>query len=669
MNKNIQGQNKFYLKNRNIKSNKNIKAYLNNPLNNQKSKKSIKAKLQIKKKKLLSPIILSINQKLSAYTKSFKNKDLDINNIQKGWRKIDNNDVYEDMTNYNTLSKINEDKILFEKPKVRIRILSTEHNRNTISSEKNNNPIKYKIHKLKPKNLKYIENETVSPTKSNSTFKQNKINYGEFNSIQNNLDSSETNVIRKNKEFSSLNFYYNMMQEKSLNNLNSKIENLIKKQCSSANTTTRNHIIIKQNNNKNMKDKSKNQNIDFNTINHYKKKVYKKKIQRKSNNNWETFSDLTFFEKNSEQKNNKYLIYDNKNKLSQLSFNTLKNNKTYEVISYDCQTPNKSELYSQCINQYENINNNCKNSTILLPGYKCQEPKNFNNNEFIKIENYNNISSLKLNDNNKSDTINILDIINQDYNIEKKNKVKKYFPKINYNNALRYKKSFDFTSPKSNTEIYNNKNLNFGKNSIKNPIKNNININDNLNKMIHKNFNNLKNNYILVNSNSINDYNTISALNTTEKLHNLFNNETNKKEHNLTICEDYFKPNYFNLNKKNLVKNKNELLILPNSNKFKQKKLKNVITSIQYKNKNKSNLNDANIILSEFDKNGKLNIKVKKMNKSIEKAIRENSNPKLKNICYLKSPKIKNERLTYIKSNQGALISKNKKHNTMNKIG
>ena len=672
MEKNTQEQN-FYLKKRNIKSNKNIKTYLNNPLNNQKHKKQINNLLDKKKIHLLSPPSLSNNQKISAYTKTFKRQSLNKNNIQQCSKKILSEDIYEDILNYNTISKINEDKILLEKPKVRVKIHSTDHNRNTISSEKNNNPIKYKIHKLKPKNLKFMENEIISPSNSNNIFNQNKINYGLINSIQNSFDSTETNVSRKNKEFSSINFYYNMIQEKSLNSLNNNIENLINNHYSSTNSTKRNHIPNKQINSKNKIIKAdKINSINCNPINHYKRIVYKKKIQGKKNNYSGTFSDITFFEKDNEQKFNSKQIYDSNNKFDNLSLNTLKNNKTYEIISYNYQTPNKSEIFSQSINEFGNIYNSCKNCSILLPTLKCKEPENKKNKEYIKIENYNFSNYFRLNDDNKSDTINIIDILNQDYNIEKekKKKLRKFLPKINNNNIMQCKKSFDFNSPKNNTDLYfNNKKIINNKNNIKYYIKSNIN---NINKIINKNIN-LKNSYILGNSNSINDYNTLNTFNnltTSKKTNNFFNNGTNKKKQNMTICEDYSKSDYFNMNKRKLIKNSKKLLIFSNTktNNFKPKKLKNVITSIQYKEKN-NNLNDMNIILSEFDYNGKLNIKVKQMNKSIEKVIREHSNPKMENIYNLKSPKINNDKLTYIKKNQGTHIPTIKKHNTINKIG
>ena len=115
---------------------------------------------------------------------------------------------------------------------------------------------------------------------------------------------------------------------------------------------------------------------------------------------------------------------------------------------------------------------------------------------------------------------------------------------------------------------------------------------------------------------------------------------------------------------------KNELLNKKKTikNNTKQKKLKNVITSIQYRNnkspiRNNNELKDKNIILSEYDKNGKINIKVKKLNKSIEKILRENSTQKARTIYYLKSPIFQGDVLTYVKKNQGTHISKNKFQN------
>ena len=141
-------------------------------------------------------------------------------------------EVVNDLLNYNTSDDFNDDKMLFERPKIKVRLYSTKDNnkkRNTISSEKNNNPIKYRIHKIKPKNLKCSKETIFSPSKSSDKDKTNQktINYKVINSIQNSFDSSETNSISKNKEYTSKNYYYNIMQAKNLNKLNNTIENLI----------------------------------------------------------------------------------------------------------------------------------------------------------------------------------------------------------------------------------------------------------------------------------------------------------------------------------------------------------------------------------------------------------------------------------------------------------
>ena len=103
------------------------------------------------------------------------------------------------------------------------------------------------------------------------------------------------------------------------------------------------------------------------------------------------------------------------------------------------------------------------------------------------------------------------------------------------------------------------------------------------------------------------------------------------------------------------------------SNNSINKKLRNMVTSIEYSNKNNkksyNNIGDKNIIMSEIDKNGKINIRVKEMKNSIEKILRENSFNKRRNDVNL-SP----QKLTYVKKNQGTHITKIKKHNTVNII-
>ena len=676
-------QTNFYQKKRNIKSNKNIKAHIDNPLNKKYSKKTINIILKRKKLHLLSPPQFSNNPKISAYIKPPKKEISNRISREKDLYNIRNQKLFEDNINYNTLDEINEYKYLLQRPKVNIRINSTKHNKNTISSEKNNNPIKYKIHKLKPKNLKFQENSVISPSESISTVNNNKISYNIFNSIQNSFESSETNFSRKKREYSSLNYYFNIVQEKSLNKLNNNIENIIKGQnyTNSFNTTTKKYSYLNKNNNIkkiNKYENKSNKNIKCNKIKIYNKILYLKKIQWINDNFSGTFSDINTLEKDkfTGKKNNSKYIYDNKTKLDFFS-----NNKTFDDITYNYETPNKSDFNSNNIKVYEEMNSIKKNSSIFVPTPIYPWPNISTKKDYIRIENYNN--NLMINNSNKSDTIDFIEGIENYCHLDNIKKVNNNNSKINRNSLLTSKKLYNFNTPKSSTIIIGNKNnksknntnkINYYiKNNYNNKLKKtlNCNINNKTNKNIPKNANkNININHSLGYSNSITDYNTINTMNSSEnKIENYFNFKdiNDKKIQNMTIYEDYIKPNYFNLNKKIYLNHKKDILTPINS--LKPKKLKNVITSIQYRNlNNSSNLSDANIILSEYDYNGKLNIKVKKMKKSIEKVIKENSSKKDKSLIFSNIPNISNEVLTYIKKNQGIYIPKITKYNTINKI-
>ena len=484
----------FYYKKQIIKSNKNTRANMNNPLINQKQKKPINNILVKKNMKLFIPAKLSNIQKLREYVKPPKNIS-NKSNEEKTFDTMQNNNNYDDLINYNTINELNED-ILFERPKVKIKIYSTKHNnknRNTISSEKNNNPIKYKIHRIKPKNLKCSEKTIFSPSQSNTIINLNNINYNLLNSIQNSFDSSETNVSRKKKDYSSINYYYNLMQEKNLNTLNNKIEHLISN--SFINTETSNNNIFDTNNNENLNininENIYNKNIFFNNNkpNYNKKIIYKKKLERRKSKYSGTFSDLTFLEKESNKGDiNKY-NYNNRNKINKnITINTLPNNKRYELISYDYQTPNKSEFSNKTV-EFDKINYYNKNSYIVLPTFTSLSRENKNNKDYIKIEN-NNKNDLILND-IKAETINFIET----------DKNEKFYRKKN-NTVFRNKKSFDYKSTKnSSSNILNKKikyNYNKRNNNNKGNDKNNINyyIKNNLNININENNKNISNNNI-----------------------------------------------------------------------------------------------------------------------------------------------------------------------------
>ena len=660
----------FYKKKRNFQRNKNIRPNKNISLIIPKSNFPNINLFQKKNLHLFSPISNSTNQKISASIKSFhqglpnKNKNtisfLNSNTL--------NNNIYDNILNYNTISEITNDNLLLERPKVNIRVHSTKHNdinRNTISSEKNNSPIKYKIHRIKPKNLKYSENSVFTPSQSRSTINQNKINYSLINSIQNSFDSTDTNVTNKNKEYAYINHYYNIMQEKSLKTLNNNIENLIKEQTSKVNTITRNNLYLnKLNIHNKILNKNKNNN---NSINHYKKIVYKRKIQRKKNNYSDIFSELTFLnsDKESEKKymNKNNNFSNNKRNLDKFTFNGFKNTNTCDIISYNYQTPSKSEIFSNNGIDFDGIHYSNKHSSILIPTFSYHGPKIRKNKEFIKIENFNN--NLIINNSNKGNTINFLEPIITENKIPYEDIGQNYSSQSKFNSVL-FQKSFDFNSTKNSTSNImikkkieeNNKNLiNYYKKKNRNKINKTINSN-NISKNDNKN--NTLNNNRLIYSTNFSDYNTINDF----KLQKYFKFKKTITN-NLSECK---KSNQENINpdkhsSKQELLNKKDIRF----NKFKPKKLKNVVTSIQCKSKIKDNDNDdKNIILSEFDNNGKLNVKVKKLKKSIEKVLKENPNRKIKNIYYLGFNKTPNETLKYVKKNQGTHISKTKKNDNNN---
>ena len=640
--KSVKEKNSFYQKKRNIKSNKNLRINYNKPL--EQSKQNNYNKNSILRKKIYfqsqSGVLNTQNKNDINIFKSLQNNETE-NNIN------DIIPIYDNMTYDNQYS--------FEKPKIKIKLHSTTHNNiniNSISSEKNNNSIKYKIHRIKPKNLKCSERILHKTAKKN--INNYRVNYTAVHSIANLFDSSELNTDKtKNQKYSKINQKYSKIQEQNLINLNNNIENLIKEQSLSNYISTRNNnkniLENKINNfkkiiNNEMNQKDNNFNINNNNINelsHWKKLIYRKKIQRKNNNYSETFSKIKYLNLDKESEIKDINTFDKSEEINNISSNILNYNKTYKLIYDFEQTPQKNELLSNPFNELKNTNYYKKNPSVILSSFTLTEPKKTileNNhkdneyNEYIKAEN------------------NILSLLNSDKKRDK-------HLKKEYNNTLENNKS-DITGKKilDYNSSYNTRGLLI--NSNLNNLTNIYNYNDNISKTIN-------NNYTIGTSYSISDYNTINSLNNSEKNSNyLKNNISIRWKPNKNMKNTYFVPDYNTKN--NILKQQSELL--NKNDKFKKiKKLKNLITSIECKNKNininninkKNEIDNKNIILSEFSNNGKLNIKFKKMNNSIEKIIRENSNPKINKVT--KITKLPYENLTYVKKNQGIKISKIKK--------
>ncbi len=172
------------------------------------------------------------------------------------------------------------------------------------------------------------------------------------------------------------------------------------------------------------------------------------------------------------------------------------------------------------------------------------------------------------------------------------------------------------------------------------------------------------------------NYNYMSTKICDKKLYNnlYYNNKekedinvpTEQNDQNVTCTDNNISTAYsFYNNKRNNNNNVNINQNMCSLNKL-EHKLKNLITSINYKAKditddNKNNQNKT-IILCEVDKKGKVNYKVKEMKNSVEKIVKDNSVLKNRKKRNEFSPKNKKTGLIslYVKKNQGTVLRKYK---------
>ena len=654
---------------------KNIRKISENSLlkyQNERPKKDLTA--QRKKSNILIPSSNTNDIKKINYFPSF-NSNMSNHIVRKINSKIKmNNAIYQNLLKSNNTL---EGKMLQQRPKIKIKLNSLKHNninKNNISSEKINNEMKCKVYKIS-------NNEKSFDKICNSSFNKNikrKINYNIVNLNNDIFDKNNQNNEQtfKDKDLSFIN-YYNILQKKKLEDLSNNLENLIGNKIHSKSE----HPGLNRNNENNNKVNSyyenKNSEKKIKNISNYKNKenntnVYRKKIQRNKTYYVDTFpvSNCTTFEQNNilENINTSYNI--NTHFCNNLIPNKLASNRTYRFIS-------KRSDYKNSNNESVNNNYNNKNSPILMTSYVSRKNTNSNleanmnrnyqsdakqRKEYINPENNNN-SML----NNKANTINFLGIIKPEY------KEVSYSYKKNNFSEIRNTNNFKINTPKSNNILIDCGNL-------EDEAHSNQDYSINLNYFTNNNENkiNIDNNCITLYTNTSSQYNTVNTLNNSDK--NIIKipnrkeideikvntNESIMSNNNKKPINNYYNPQNKILVKNEIIKRRKNI----SSNNSNNKKLRNVITSIEYGNRNKKNMNnkDKNIILSEFDQNGKINIKVREMKNSIEKILRENSFNKVKNLNYSPSPKKWNENITYVKKNQGTHIKKIKKHNTINHI-
>jgi len=579
-------------------------------------------------------------------------------------KKEPNNNLKKNNTNNNFSSL--EDKIL---PKLKIRVHSLKYNicRNTNPSNENDTKINSDII-IDKEQISNPKRGTITNT-SNSVYNLwNNTNFSSISLGKDNFNLRKMKITPKNNDLSFLK-YYNIIKEKSLKVLSHRLDDLIVNRIKHNSEYPLNNT----NNQSNFSCNTSNKNININnginlkSINSYKNKcntnVYRRKIQKKIENFTKLCSEDNYmtlnFNYNTNETNtnlNNPDTFDLQD-YSILPTNNLTSNRTYKISSTrnTYQNQNLPDFFSK--NSDFGSLMLSQNNSILLTSFDLRNNIQQLNHNYLSVERpkkekINNENKSNLIINNKANTINFIGIIKPEY---------KGVENISLNKD-------SLTRPKSN----NNYNYNF-----KTPKTNDLIDSKEVGDEIHTKYGKINNiNYIIKNGNK-NKTNKYTIL--YSKVSNKCNNANILNISNKNIMSKHKKKIVINIkqNRNGLINNKNKYekysLQAYNKNKkpiiscgnSKSKKLKNVITSIEYSHQNSYNNINKNIILSEVDQNGKINsIRIKQLKNSIEKILKETSKEKKKII----SPQKWNDSITYVKKNQGTHLKKLKKYNTINNI-
>ncbi len=554
-----------------------------------------------------------------------------------------------------------EDKIL---PKLKIRVHSLKHNlcRNTISNE---NDIKFISNKFKFKEQISEPKRQAILNVSNDICNQWNTNFGSISLGKDNFNLRKMNIIPENKDLSFLKFY-NVMKEKSLKVLSHHLDDLIVNRIKKKSECPSNYTINQSNYSCNTSTKNINNGINLKYINSYDNKcntnVYRRKIQKKINNFTNLCTEdkyLTFNFKYNSNDSNKNLSNPDTFELQNYSIlptNNLTSNRTYKISS------TRNTYQNQNLPDYFSKNSDfgslmlSQNNSILLTSFELRKNLEQLNHNYLSIErpkkeqiNIGNNNNLIIN--NKANTINFIEIIKpENKGTENSSLNKECISRLKSKNSCNY----NFKNFKTNNVLTDS-------NEVGNEIHTKYGNIKNLNYIIKNGNKNKTNKYATLYSKTLNQNSNVRILNNPYK--NILLNYQKKKEINIKRNKNALINKSINYEKNSFqIYNKNRKLIVSSGNS-KSKKLKNVITSIEYSQRNSNNIPDKNIILSEVDQNGKINnIKIRQMKNSIEKVIKETSLDKKKII----SPQKWNDSITYVKKNQGTHLKKMKKYNTTN---
>jgi len=655
--------------------------------------------IQKRKTKILIPPFISNEKQNLNYFPSFNSNISFTTSNRKFNSKIKKNGTANNIYEVSLNNDIIKENLLMQKPNIKIKMHSLKHNNIFQNITPDRNYKKYKVNGLNDytqiiqstdrNNLKMSDFKNIKNIKKQANLSI--LNFNSDNINLSNANISHSGTKNKEKEISFTN-YYNIMQKTSLKILSNNLDNLIINRLQSKSEHPGFNRVNEhnyRNNNSNILEKVESEK-DINAKNKgCNTNVYRKKIQRKKNYYLNSNSELnnpSLEPKIKLQNMNKSQI------INQFNYNRLNNNnqltnREQKFVYKRNNCTNSDNLQTQPSNESRSITYNNLNTSTLINPYINRKNINSNNNvsdiininrnymsearpkkEFINTENINNLII-----NNKENTINFMEVIKPEYKREENILLNK-----NYSD-IRYKKKYNFNTPKAKNNNVNTTQLE--DRGATQEYENTFNFNYFINTKDSKT--NLANKCVTLYSNMSSQYNTVNTLNNSDKnilkgnnmnlnfkgINNIdWNIQTNKKI-KIPILGNY------NYQKRIYIKNDYIKRKNTNSSNSTNKKLRNVITSIEYNNRNNRNnkSNEKNLILSEVDQNGKINIRVREMKNSIEKIIRENSinksNTKSNNSNFdFPSPKKWNKDITYVKKNQGTHIKKIRKHNTVNHL-
>ena len=293
---------------------------------------------------------------------------------------------------------------------------------------------------------------------------------------------------------------------------------------------------------------------------------------------------------------------------------SLTNSHSFKSLNKDSIEISKLKLVKT------NIRNDNLNS-LFSPNYN--HIQNTYQKKLVK-RNVTKIDNIKLNNKTfKIDNLKNKELLNEKINM------KNIFPHNNY----------IFNSPKNN---YSSKNLSiFGLFNTK------------------SSYENIKENSIILNS-------QLDSRSNNKTLYNNFNYNKEKDDtkfqtdQNNISDNNYSTINSFYYYKKNNNNSSSQKLLSSNKIEY---KLKNIVTSIDYKNVDNDDKSikkdkNKNIILYEVDRKGQVNYKVREMKNSVEKVVRKNSELKKRSKIIEFSPKNNGIFSLYVKKNQGTVLRK-----------